>query len=338
MRYYNIEITSSSGNGQPIQRWTTHPNGVNAPPDPGAPLVELDLIQGLLHQPGGESWFRVWGISLQTASQAQRLGLQPGKGEFNNITIRGGMGKGLPLANPKQAGILVQGGVNIAFANWIGTNMTLEGYIVPALTKEQVMAQQPNEPLPPADIKVDWPANQKIGDLIKQTLQAAYPGFTVNVNVSQNLVTLTAQSGHYESLVEFADWVQSYTQSIAGNGHSGVYIAPVGTGFDVYDDQSGLNKQAKQIQFTDMIGQVTWVDLQTVHLPMVMRGDLNLGDIILMPPGQVTQTANSFASFRQNAAIGGKFMINKIRHVGNSRDPSGLQWCTNVFAVTAPTQ
>lgn len=336
MRFFDISITPSSG-GQPIQHWTTHPNGVNSPPDPGAPLVELDLIQGPAHQPGGDSWFRVWGISLQTASQAKQLGLNPGMGTLNNITIRGGMGKGLPLANPQQAGPLVQGAIIIAFANWIGTNQTLEGYIIPAATKEQVMAQQPNEPLPPVNISFKWPANQKIGDLVKQTLQTAYPGFTVNVNVSQNLVTPTEQSGNYGSLVEFADWVQSYTQSIAGNGHSGIYIVPVGTTFNVYDDQSGLNKKAKQIQFTDMIGQVTWVSLQTVHLPMVMRGDLNIGDIILMPPGQVTQTANSFSNFRQNAAIGGKFMINKIRHVGNSRDPSSLQWVTNVFAVVATT-
>lgn len=64
-----------------------------------------------------------------------------------------------------------------------------------------------------------------------------------------------------------------------------------------------------------------------------MRGDLNVSDIVKLPPGQVTTQAQSFSQFRQASAIQGTFMIQKIRHVGNFRQPQGAAWGTDIFAV-----
>jgi hypothetical protein len=334
MRYYDISITSSSGTV--LQHWTTHPNGVQSPPDPGAALVELDLPQAPLHTPGGDSWFRVWGIGLNTAQQAQQLGAF-GQGSQNTITIKGGMGKGLPLANPSEAGILVQGTLYQCFANWIGTNMTLDGY-VSAGPLDAVQAQQvtPNNPIPAANIVINWPAGQPLSSYVKQTLQTAYPNFTINVSISSSVVSPNAQQAPFASLVQFSTWLQQITQQIVGGSYTGVYIKVTGNTISVYDSMTQAST-TKAIQFNDMVGQITWVDLQTVHLPLVMRGDLDIGDMITLPPAQVTTTQNSFAQLRQSSTIQGSFTVNKIRHVGNSRDPSGLAWVTNVFAVGTPT-
>ena len=299
-------------------------------------MVELDLINTYAHVPGGPSFFRVWGIGLMTAIQAQQLGQSPSSGAGNTVMIRGGMGKGLPLANPAQAGLLVTGTLYQCFANWQGTNMTLEGYIVPLISQQQGDAQQPNAPLSSAMITFNWPANTPMGPAIQQALQAAYPGYTVTVNVSSKLVLPNQQGGTYQSFEDFADAVQGLSQPILGGNYGGVvmFLSTDGKTINVQDDTA--MQATKAIMFNDMIGQVTWVNYNVVHVPMVMRGDLSVGQYISMPPGQVTTTSSSFANFRQSAAIKGSFYINKIRHVGNFREGSGLSWVTNVFAVNLP--
>ena len=81
-----------------------------------------------------------------------------------------------------------------------------------------------------------------------------------------------------------------------------------------------------------MIGQVTWIDYQTVQLNCVMRADLHVGDYIKMPPGQVTTTAQSYSQFRQGSVFQGTFQISRIRHVGNFRQPMGEAWITTIDA------
>jgi hypothetical protein len=113
MRYYRIEIA-----GKTV--WTSHPSGLQHPPDPGALKVEFGLVNAgaATNYANTGSSIVIWGIPRQLISQANMLA---GK----SIKIYGGMGKGLPLANPSQAGLLIQGTIMQSFANWIGTVMTL---------------------------------------------------------------------------------------------------------------------------------------------------------------------------------------------------------------------
>jgi hypothetical protein len=39
------------------------------------------------------------------------------------------------------------------------------------------------------------------------------------------------------------------------------------------------------IQFTDLIGQPTWIEPNTMQVKTVMRADLQVGSIITMPQG-----------------------------------------------------
>src|SRR5688572_13631719 len=127
MRYYDIEIHGQSSVGVAVGstnaaskfRYTSHPGGTRSPPDPGALQVELDVLRLPYGQAAAQSWVKIWGIPLETVTQGNNL-------NFKNIMIKGGMGKGLPLANPKQAGPLVAGQIIQAFGNWVGTDMTLD--------------------------------------------------------------------------------------------------------------------------------------------------------------------------------------------------------------------
>lgn len=300
------------------------------PPDPAAPLVEMDITAYYQHQPGGDSFVRIWGISLETARNAQQL-------TYSAITIRGGMGKGFPLANPQQAGLLITGTVFQPFANWVGTSQTLDMYLTSTWTQAQTEEQQTNQSIPPINISLNAPAGSQLSAAVQQALQTAFPNATIKINISSQLTVPVQQAGVYRSLSEFGQWLQQYTQQIIGGNYSGVniYVGADGV-INVTDSSTTSSQQAKQINFNDMVGQVTWVNFNTVHLPCIMRGDINVGDTIMMPPGQVTTTSSSFSQFRQNAVIQGQFQVIKVRHVGNSRDPSGLAWVTNMFAVTLP--
>lgn len=46
-----------------------------------------------------------------------------------------GFVEGLPLANPQQQGEVIYGEIYLAYANWIGTNQTLNPVINPTVRK-----------------------------------------------------------------------------------------------------------------------------------------------------------------------------------------------------------
>ena len=113
MRRYKV-VVGSGGSGM---TW-------DATGDPNALNVELDLAVTFHNAPenGNSCFVRVWGIPLQTILTAN---------QFNNmpILVYAGMQQGLPLANPSQQGLLIQGTVFPCLGNWRLTDMTLDFYI-----------------------------------------------------------------------------------------------------------------------------------------------------------------------------------------------------------------
>jgi hypothetical protein len=92
-RYYRIEI-----DGGPT--YTSFNNGVT---NPAALQVELDIPVAPFASPASTGAFvKIWGIPLDDIRQSKDL-------RFKGIKVFGGFQKGLPLANPAQAGLLVQG-------------------------------------------------------------------------------------------------------------------------------------------------------------------------------------------------------------------------------------
>ncbi|MFL9915054.1 hypothetical protein PQR75_06560 [Paraburkholderia fungorum] len=201
MRFYQIVISPPKDgfvavpnlNGQPgfswvkphANTWTycslkqggtiTAPGSVN----PAALKVELDIPSGFLHEPIGNAYIKISGVSLQEVAQGSNLNRM-------NILVYGGMSKGLPLANPDQVGMLCSGQIWQAFGNWIGTEQSLNIYMqaggsnanssqTTGFPAGPTTLPSPNTNANPAGIVFQWQAGQPLLVPLVQTLQNAYP-------------------------------------------------------------------------------------------------------------------------------------------------------------------
>lgn len=311
MRYYDIQISDSSG--KMVREYTSFTNGVS---DPNALDMLIDAPISSGHEPPGDvgAMVRLWGIPLTDISQSANLNKM-------NIKVYGGMQKGLPLANPTQAGLLVQGQIFQAFGNWIGNNMTLDLQIMPGLGTAAA----------PANVVLNWPKGQTMADAITQSLKQAFPAFTPTVNISPALLFTEAQTGIYQTFSQFATWANQFSKSIIGGNYMGVHMAVNGTKISVYDNTTQM--AATTIAFNDLIGQVTWIAPRTISVTCVMRAQPNVGDYITLPPGQITINQASLSQFRQGSVFQGTFMISTVHHAGHFRQPLSEDWVTVFTAV-----
>ena len=350
MRYYNIVITdpttgqvlvpdpsgnvgfiytggasATSGSGAPVSfngpppasasTFTSLVNGVTLP---GALNIELDVPVYDFANPTGAAVLRVWGVGLKQIGQSSDMN---GK----TIQIYAGMAKGLPLANPAQAGLILQGTIFQAFGNWQGVNQTLDFVIYP----------QTGSADSPMNIVLDWKAGAPLSTAIGTTLQTAFPTYTQTINISPNLVLPNDEPGYYQSLAQFSRYISDISKKIIGGTYSGVRIIIKNGAFYVYDGTTPTTP--KPIVFTDLIGQPTWIDLATIQIPCVLRADLQVGDYISMPQTQVITSAQSYSQYRNSLVFQGSFQIVYVRHVGNFRQPDGTSWITVINAVTVPS-
>ena len=319
MRYYDISITNPAG-GNIIRQWTTHPNGQF---DPGSLNVKMDLLVTAFDEPAGASSVTIEGIALADLMQAKQF-------TGMNLFIKGGMKAGLPLANPAQSGLLMQASVFQAFGNWVGTDMTLDFV---AMASAFTYAK-------PGNIVLNWPAGTPLADALAQTLSRAYPGVKQTIQISPALVLPHTETGYYHTLEQLAQDIKSITEGMFNADYPGVSITLQGGLFYVYDGT--VTPKTTAIQFTDFVGQPTWVNPDIMQMKTVMRADLQIGTIVTMPPGLqsapgvVTTTAASQPSFfKYRTTFQGKFRIIGIRHIGESRAPDGNAWVSIFNCVPA---
>jgi hypothetical protein len=328
MRYYRIEIDGGLV-------YTSFDGRVT---NPAALQVEMDLPVAPFASPASTGAFvKIWGIPLSDISQSKNL-------RFKNIKVFGGFQKGLPLANPAQAGLLVQGYIFQAFGNWIGVEQSLDLIIAAGPPPADI-----NNPSVPPNLSFNWKQGQNMGDAIKSTLATAYPTFTSKVNVNSNLTLPADEPSFYHSLEEFARYIKSASKSIIKTDtYPGVDIKLEGKTFTVYDNTppassststAGSTKGTppdKSVAFQDLIGQPTWIEAPLIQFKTMMRADLKVGDQVTMPQTLVTNTAQAQSSLiNQEVAFQGKFH-SSIRHVGNFRQATADAWVT-IFEA-APLQ
>ena len=316
MRYYHIQV-SDPASGKVLKDYTSYVNGAS---DPGALNVEMDIQVAPYDTPVGGSFVRVWGIPLTDIGQAADL-------NFKNIVVYGGMQKGLPLANPAQAGLLVSGVVNQAFGNWRDVDMTLDMILVAGTTGS---SSSPS-PLAPTNLTQNWKAGTPLSAAIATTLATAFPKLTPKINISPNLVLAHDEPGFYGNLAQYAKYLNDVSKSIIGGTYEGVRVTIQENSFVVYDGTT--TKTPVQIAFNDLVGQVTWKAPNVVNITTIMRADLHVGDYVKLPPGQITTTAASLSQYRQGSVFNGVFQITNVRHVGNFRADSGDYW-VSVYDAT----
>ncbi|WP_230951900.1 hypothetical protein [Burkholderia cepacia] len=301
--------------------WTSHPNGVF---NPSAPDIEFDCpIADYATAPNAFT-ITIHGVSLADLSQATNF-------EGMQLSLQGGMKSGLPLANPLQAGVLVNGQVFQSYGNWEGTDMRLDLVVLPSsYTLDN-----------PGNIVLNWKAAQPLGPALTNALQVAYPGVPIQMSISDRLVQNHDEVHFSATLQELAMFIQGITRGhFLGTDYGGVRVTLSSGRFLIWDDT--FEPPQIQIEFKDLIGQPTWVENNVMVFKTVLRSDLQVGARVLMPrglqnsPGMVTATQQSFPSTNKDyyqTAFQGLFQISELRHIGSYRSPAGTSWVTVVKCI-----
>lgn len=323
MRYYDIQITDPTG-AQVIREYTSL--NADGTPNPGALNVEIDAPVTTFATPGGDTGgggndsgaaVRVWGVSLTDLSSATDL--------YNNlITVKAGFTSGLPLEQPTQAGLILQGRINQPYGNWIGVNLTLD----------MIVTAGAGSPSAPKNLVLNWPAGMDLGTAIGNTLKTAFPTFPApKIDVNKNLVLNYPVWDYKDSMTQFGQYVNDISKKIVGGSYTGVHITLHDRVFEVYDDTATPNTVA--IAYTDLIGQPTWISAGTIQVTVMMRGDLDVGYYFTLPNTLVTSTPQTQAQFRDATTFTGKFQIASLRHVGNFRQADATSWVTVITGYPA---
>lgn len=314
----------------------------NGQTNPNALQVEIDIPTVPFNQPQGSGLIRVWGVGLGMIGQAADLNPNPFTNKLGaSVLLKAGMQKGLPLANPKQAGTILQGTVFQSFGNWQGTNMTLDLICNPPAAQDD------------QDICWDWPAGTTLASALLTCFRQAFSQYkdmvidAKNITIA-NLTQPNDDKGHYTRLSQLADHVQQRSAnlgaSIYGDKYSGVLITITGNTIFAYDSTASNSPIA--IAFTDLIGQPTWIEPAVISFKTVLRSDITVGSTIQLPtqglssPYVLTTQNAAFpnAPSRTKSIFQGTFTVTEAHHFGNFRQPDADSWVTAFTAVPVPAK
>ncbi len=300
--------------------------------------VELDVPSSSADSPMGGAFVRVWGISLAEIGQAADLAALD---KQKKIKIFGGMQRGLPLANPNQAGLIFQGYIFQAYGNWIGTEMTLD------------LACQPGDPPRqqtggsysgggtgaydrPINLSLNWTKGMTLGAALENALKPAFQGYTITNKTSSKLIFSENVPHIATTLTGLGQWAkQASTAIIKDANYRGVKISIFGNEITISDGTTTAATTEKEISFTDLIGQPTWIEPLVVQVKCVMRSDIKVFETITLPQTLVNNTANTLSSLvpNQRLAFQGKFTVLQTRTLGNFRQPDANSWVTIINAT-----
>jgi hypothetical protein len=316
VRYYTIKIfePEAAPNATPIKVYSSK---IGNRLVPNALDIEMDVPVTFFAEPMGGAYVRVWGVDIETLVQASNFN---GK----SIEVYGGMEKGLPLANPRQNGLLAAGTIQQAFGNWIGTDMTLDL----VFTAGNVQSGEV------INATINWRAGTLLSEAIDVTLRTAFPTYQREINISPNLKFQSDQPGFYGTMLQFAKYVNEASLGILRTrDYRGVHILLKGKKFIVTDGTTRTT--VREIKYTDLVGQITWLSSAKVSITTVMRADLQSGDFVRLPPGLTITTPQSFSQARVREAFKGVFQLTAGRHTGRFRMNSATSW-VSVFEAAGP--
>lgn len=194
MRFYDLTLTNPQS-GAVVKKWTSYPNGQF---DPGALNVMFDMITSVGAIPVGAQSIIIEGVALADLDNAKQYGSTINDdGSVTggvNLTLKGGMGAGLPLANPSQAGTLTQSAVFQSFGNWTGTDMSIALIVVPSSYSHGH----------PGNIVLNWQKGQTLAAALQSTFAAAYPKTKATINISSSLVAVRNDTSFHGTFSQLA--------------------------------------------------------------------------------------------------------------------------------------
>ena len=318
MRSYTLTITDSV-TGAPIKGadgvdfgpyTSLLPNGDT---NQGALNIEFDIPISTFNAPVGAAYIKVWGVSLTTLGQSSN---------FNGarLQLTAGMARGLPLANTQKAPtVILDGIIQQAFGNWQGTQQTLDFVVIGNYGTYNN----------PVNLPFVWSKGQQLAEAAAISLAIGFPQADIEVNTTTDIsLPYDMQSAQYQTVNQLSEYISNVSRDIVGTDYEGLLIVATANGFKVFD--STQTQPAVQIQFTDLIGQPTWIGFNTINFKTVLRGDIIPSSTIAMPLYQGLQTTlpQSFSQYRDRSTFQGNFFVTSVRHLGHFRQRPADSWCT----------
>lgn len=324
MRYYRIDITNAK-TGAAILPTSLQGNPIsslaqNGLANPAALNIEIDIAESAFHLPTGNSYVRIWGLGLAATGNAFNL-------NGAKIDVYAGMSKGLPLANPTQARLLVRGQIVQAYGNWVGLDQTVDLLLAAAVgTNEE-----------PSNFVLNWRAGTNLSEALSSTISTALPTAKMTINISKNLTQNHDEVHFCASLDQLASMIFDVSKAVIHDpAYPGVMITFDGTLVNV-SDLITAPPTAKKIDFQDLIGQPVWLDAGTIQIKTAMRGDLDLLDTVTLPQTLITNNPGAFTAFQgadnNKLTFSGDFTVIDIHHYGNFRQPDAQSWNTTISLI-----
>jgi len=320
MRYYNLTIVDinpdGTGTGATLAQYTSTSNGSLNGANNGAALkIEFDVPVASYNSPMGGTYIKVWGINFADISATKNW-------TNKQVQFSAGQTAGLPLSNPNQSGLIFVGSVLQAFGNWQGTQLSLDILVYAG-------GGTPNKPL---NLSWNWLKGQTMESALTQVLTLVF-GKSPTINISPNLVFTEDQPGFYIDLNALGKYVYAQSLKIINNpAYNGVQIVNNQGNVAVFDNSSTAT-QSTQLSLNDFVSQPTWIQLNEMQMDLVLRNDLQVGAYLTLPPyTNPINTSQSYSVYRNDSAFDSTkpLQIQRIRHLGNSRQLDGNSWKTVV--------
>lgn len=330
MRYYRLEITDKDGNtpsaadGTPIGPFDTKDT-------PGRGLhIEFDALIAGYDVVNAGTLITIHGLPITMLNESVNL-------VGCHLSLYAGFTKGLPLETDLQ-GNIISGEIYNPYANWIGTHQTLNLIVNP----EPVL----NDKGQAAGITLDGKAGEKIGDILRRGLTSAYPEFDIDIRISSRLVATEKGKGHYDNFSQLATVMKSQSFSFINSlQYTGVRCVMANRRIQIFDNSvEGVKEDgAIKIQPYDLIGQPTWISINTMSFKCPLRSDIHCGDIVELPQDIASSTwgllavntESSLSAYRDRVNFSGKFLVLSVRHIGEYLNPNSSDAWVTVFEAIA---
>ncbi len=326
MRYYDISILDYAGNPPSILANTSLTSTTLGFTNQGALNIEFDLPISTCDIPLGNGYVKIWGVGLDVINQASTL-------INGSIVINAGMAKGLPLATQQATAIpfrnstVIAGTIFKAFGNWQGTEQTLDLIISTQLSATGINPK----------LETPFVFNCQAGQSFSSALKLAFENaaLPITVNVSSSLVPSKPIVFYANNIPQFAKQVLNASNAINQNpNYLGVVIKKTPQGYEAFDNTTPTT--SKKIDFTDLIGQPTWLDFAVVQCRAVLRSDINVGDTVTFPTPDTMPILNSPQSnsqLKNYTSYTGTAFVRSVRHIGNFRQQDANSWVTVIEVI-----
>ena len=323
MRAYRIEIYNEDGS----LSYVFSSQGADGKVSRGALQVQFDVPVTAQANPMSGAGVKVWGVQIDLIKQASN---------FNGKTMKlyAGFQPGLFLAtqafNKGQYGLIAQGLIYQAYGNWVGKDQ----YIQFVLLGNGLASIQDKQ-----NVSFNWPAGTPLADAIRTTLSQAAPSYTIgDIKISPKLILPADEAGQYNNLIGFAQYVKTLSQQILGDLNSnppypGVDILVQGGVVTVSDQTQPASNPKKQILFTDLVGQPTYINPGQIQVTVMLRHDIQPFDIITLPQTVVTVAPGDPGTQIDTSVFQGDFIVAQARHLGDFRQSEALDWITTLDCV-----